>query len=175
MFALMRSIEKHAHIPATFDGDLPSSAFSDGKLPRMVIGQIYMAPGPDGREVPARLSSATVNTSTSEMILGFDNGWICKAPMSEAELEDYKQFPDTFFGIHHQQGGKTESPLELFDFMHDSYKNTAREKLLGWMANASDIAELKNLTHTELSEIYCERCVYSILAAEQKARAGKAE
>lgn len=168
---LMRSMEKHTHIPQTFDGELPSAAFSDGKLPRMLIGQIYMAPGPDGKEVPARLSTATVDTSNGEMLLGFDNGWIVTAPMSQAELHDYKQFPDTFFGTHLQQGQQTETPLELFDFMHESYKNTPKEKFLEWMANASDFADLKNLSQSELSEIYCERCVYTIMA-EQKRKSG---
>jgi hypothetical protein len=165
---LMRSMEKHSQIPQTFDGELPSSAFSDGKVPRMLIGQTYMAPGPGGKEVPARLTSATVDTSSGEMLLGFDNGWVCRAPMSQAELDDYKQFPDTFFGTHLQQGRQTETPLELLDFMHENYKDTPKDKLLEWMANASDIAELKRLTQAELSEIYCERCVYSILAEQQK-------
>ena len=175
MFELMRSIEKHSHIPSTFDGELPSSAFSDGKLPRMQIGQLYMIPGPDGKEVPARLTAATVDTNSGEMILGYDNGWICRAPMSQAERDDYKQFPDTFFGVHHQQGRKTRTPLELFDFMHESYKNTPKEKLLEWMANAADFAELKNLTQSELSEIYCERCVYSIMANQEKRSDPKTE
>ena len=35
MFDLIQSIENHAHIPSTFDGELPSAAFSDGKLPRI--------------------------------------------------------------------------------------------------------------------------------------------
>lgn len=175
IFELMRSIEKHAHIPATFDGELPSTAFSDGKLPPMKIDQMYMAPGPGGQEVPARLSTATVDTSCDEMILGFDNGWICRAPMSKAELDDYKQYPDTFFGTHLQQVRRADTPLELFDFMLESYKNTPKEKLLEWMANASDIAELKNLTQTELSEIYCERCVYSSMADRQRKHGPKAE
>jgi len=59
--------------------------------------------------------------------------------------------------------------------MHESYKNTPKEKLLEWVANASDIAELKNLTQTELSEIYCERCVYSSMADRQRKHGPKAE
>lgn len=180
IFELMRSIEKHAHIPSTFDGELPSSAFSNGKLPRMQIGQIYMAPGPDGNEVPAQLTTATVDTVNREMILAYhdsrrDKAWICRAPMSQAELDDYKQFPDTFFGVHLQQGREARTPLELSDFMCESYKNTPKEKFLGWMANATDFAELKNLTQGELSEIYCERCVYGIMANQQKKSTQKAE
>lgn len=169
IFKLMRSIEMHAHIPKTFDGELSSSAFSDGKLPRKLIGQIYMVSGPDGTEVPARLTTATVDTVNREMILAFhdprtDKAWISKAPMSQAELDDYRQFPDTFFGGYLRQGRKARTSLELYDFMHESYKNTPKEKLLEWLATAADFAELKNLTQTELSEIYCERCVYSITA-----------
>ena len=95
--------------------------------------------------------------------------------MSQAELDDYKKFPDTFFGVHLQQGRKTKTPLELFDFMYESYKNTPKEKLLEWMTNASDFTELNNLTQNELSEIYCERSVYSIVADQQRASALKTE
>ncbi len=175
IFALMKSIGEHTHIPSTFDGDLPSAAFSDGTIPRMQIGQIYTALGLDGKEAPARLSSATVDTSTGEMILGFDNGWINRAPMSQAELEDYKHFPDTFFGVYHQQGRQTKTPLELFDFMHETYKNTPKEKLLEWMASAADIAELRDRSQADLSEIYCERCVYSVMADRAKASQQKLE
>ena len=173
IFELMRSVEKHAHIPSTFDGELPSSAFSDGKLPRKLIGQIYMVSGPDGTEVIARLTTATVDTVNREMILAFhdprtDKAWISKAPMTQAELDDYRQFPDTFFGGYLQQGRKARTPLELYDLMHESYKNTPKEKLLEWMANAADYAELKNLTQLEVSEIYCERCVYSTMADQQR-------
>lgn len=59
--------------------------------------------------------------------------------------------------------------------MYESYENTPKEKLLEWMANASDIAELTNLTHTELSETYCERCVYSRMADQQKESGSKGE
>lgn len=173
VFILMRSIEAHSHLPSTFDGELPSAAFSDGKLPRMQIGKFYLAPGPDGQEVPAQLTTATVDTINREMILAYhdprtDKAWICKAPMSQAELDDYQQFPDTFFGVYLRQGRKARTPIELFDFMHESYKNTPKEKLLEWMANAPDYSELQNLTQPELSEIYCERCVYNISSKQGK-------
>jgi len=149
IFQLMRSIETHSHLPATFDGELPSVTFSDGKLPRMQIGNFYLAPGPDGKEVPAQLTTATVDTENREMILAYhdprtDKAWICKAPMSQAEHEDYTRFPDTFFGIHLRQGRKARTPIELFDFMHESYKNTPKEKLLEWMSNAPDRGGLGN-------------------------------
>jgi hypothetical protein len=169
----MRSIETHSHLPSTFDGELPSSAFSDGKLPRKQIGQFYLVPGPDGNEVPAQLTTATVDTVNREMVLAFhaprtDKAWISKVPMSQAEYEDYLQFPDTFFGVHLRQGRKARTSIELFDFMHESYRNTSKEKLLEWMKDASDFAELEKLTQAELSEVYCERCVYSIVAGQRK-------
>lgn len=175
VFELMRSIEKHSKIPQTFDGELPSTAFSDGKLPPMKIGQVYMAPGHGGQKVPARLSTATVDTSRGEMILGWDNGWITSSLMTKAELDDYEQYPDTFFGTYLQEVRQVGTPLEQFDFMHESYKHTSKEKLLEWMAKASDIAELKNLTQLELSEIYCERCIYSRMVDQQRKSASKAE
>ena len=179
MVALMQSIEKHSHIPSTFHGELPSVAFSNEKVPRMQIGQTYLVPGPHGHEVPAQLTTATVDTTKSEMILAFhdpqtDKAWICKAPMSQTELDDYKRFPDTYFGVHLQQGRRAKTPLELFDFFYESYKNTPKEKLLEWLANASDFVELKNLSQRELSEIYCERMVYGTMTNANATTAQKA-
>jgi len=173
IYSLMQSIEKHIHIPSTFDGDLPSAAFSDGKIPRMQIGQIYLTPGADGIDVPARLTTATVDKTNKQFILAFhdektDRAWITKDPMTEAELEDYTKYPDTFFGSYHPQGRQTKTPMDLFDFMYESYRNTPKEKLLEFMSNAADISQLKELSQQELSEIYCERCVYSIMAQQKK-------
>ena len=168
MVDLMRSMEKHTHIPATFDGELPSVAFSDGQLSHMQIGQTYLVPGPDGDEVSAQLTTATVDTTKGEMILAFhdprtDKSWIGKAPMSQAELDDYKRFPDTYFGVHLQQGRRSETPMELFDFFFESYRNTPKERLLELLGNAADLFELKKLSQKELSEIYCERLVYGAM------------
>jgi len=52
--------------------------------------------------------------------------------------------------------------------MYESYRNTPKEKLLEFMSNAADISQLKELSQQELSEIYCERCVYSIMAQQKK-------
>jgi len=43
-----------------------------------------------------------------------------------------------------------ETPIELFDFMHESYKRTPKEKLLEWMATAADIAGQAVLLHMVL-------------------------
>ncbi|MGQ0811372.1 MAG: hypothetical protein ACT4OO_09130 [Nitrospiraceae bacterium] len=119
-----------------------------------------------------RWTRARWGTHQREMILAChdprtDKAWICKAPMSQTEYEDYGQFPYTFFGVYLRQDRKAHTPIELFDFMHESYKNTPKEKLLEWMANATAYAELKNLTQRELSEIYCERCVYSTMVNQR--------
>jgi hypothetical protein len=88
--------------------------------------------------------------------------------MTEAELEDYTKYPPTFFGSYHPQGRQTKTPMGLFDFMYESYQNTPKEKLLEFMSNAADIGQLKELSQQELSEIYCERCVYSIMSQQRK-------
>lgn len=78
--------------------------------------------------------------------------------------------PDTFFVPR-----KARTSIELFDFMHESYRNTSKEKLLEWMKDASDFAELEKLTQAELSEVYCERCVYSIVAGQKKKETERAQ
>ena len=178
MFELWKSMEKHLHIPSTFDGELPSAAFSDGQTTRMIIGQTYLTPGPDGVEVPARLTTATVDNINGEMVLAFhdprtEKSWISNAPMTPAELEDYKRYPDTFFGIHLEQGGRAESPIELFDFFYKTYRNTPKEKILEWMGTAEDFAQLKELSQKDLSETYCERLIYGIMAQQEAAKKNK--
>jgi hypothetical protein len=123
MFDLIQSIESHSHIPSTFDGDLPSAVFSDGKLLACRSAMSIWRLGQMAR------SSCTVNVC---------DGWISGVAKC-------------FWGMttdgSAKQVRKTRTPLELFDFMHESYKNT-KEKLLEWMATAKDFADLKKLSQS---------------------------
>jgi hypothetical protein len=175
MFHLLRSIREHLHIPATFDGELPSVAFASEPLPRWQLGRPCLVPGPDGRDIVATLTSATVDSATREMIGAFhdpvsDKAWLVRGPLTQAEFEDYRRHPETFFGVYHHQGGKAETPIDLFDFFFESYKSTPKERLLEFLATAQDIEFLKGLSQKELAETYCERLTYSAMTRVEQAK-----
>ena len=49
------------------------------------------------------------------------------------------------------------TPLELFELLHETYRNTPKEKLLEFLKGAPDLADLSTLPHDELVLVYCER------------------
>lgn len=162
IFELLKSIEEHRDIPATFGGELPSEVFASGQPPKIRIGGVYLVPGPDGNEVPARITTATV--MDGKAICGFhdpatDNAWLGTFEMTPEELADYHKYRDTYFGVHHPQGRRAETAVELFDFFCEAYQETPKEKLLELLAGASDIEWLRELGQKELVEMLCERYV----------------
>ncbi|MBZ0070807.1 MAG: SEC-C domain-containing protein [Gammaproteobacteria bacterium] len=163
MHQLLESIKRHSEIPVTFDGTASELAFS-GQANRLVIGEKYLVPDSKGVERPGKLTTATVSEEQSVAFLAhqLDNGEsvIGTVRLSPEELAAYKRHPDTFFGIEIKAGRKAQTPLELFDFFMDGYRETPRERLLEFMANRPDFDELKKLSREELTEIYAEGCVY---------------
>ncbi len=167
MFQLLKSIDQYRDIPSTFGGELPSEAFSTGQRARIRIGGVYLVPGPDGKEVPARITTATV--MSGKAMCGFHdensgNAWLGTFDLTPEELADYEKHPDTYFGVHLQQGRRAETAIELFDFFFESYRNTSREKLLEFLADAPDLESLKGLEQKDLAEILCERYVLHAIA-----------
>lgn len=171
MHQLLESIRLHSAIPTTFDGTPPELAFSE-QPPRLVVGEMYLVPDANGVERPGRLTSATVVETESKAYLvhQLDSGEsvIGTVPLTPEELAAYKRHPDTFFGVEIRAPRKTESPLELFDFMMDSYRNTPRERLLELMADHPDIEKLRGLSKEDLTEIYAERVTYSIMQKSEQ-------
>lgn len=169
LFQLLKSMEQHRDIPSTFEGELPSEAFGTGQPPRIKIGGTYLVPGPDGKEVPAEITTAIVQGDKA-MCAFFDRAtgraWLGTFPMTPEELADYRDHPDTYFGVHQKQGRKVETSIELFDFFFDSYKDTPRHRLLELLANAPDIDELRKLDQRDLAEIYSERQTYGAIAQD---------
>ena len=167
MYQLMSSIRTHYDIPATFDGEIPEFAFGDA-TPRLRIGHKYLVPDADGTEVVGILTDATVLQSESTAYgtykLADGRSIIVAAPLIAAELAAYQRHPDTFFGITKQQAKRIDDPLELFDFLYATYRQSSREKLLEFMAGSPDIEELKVKETSELAITYCERLVYATIA-----------
>ena len=169
MHRLAVSIRTHAHPPSTFDGEIPEFAFRKS-TERLLVGQRYLVPDAEGREQPGILTTAMVSESEKvaycNFILNSGVSVIVTCPMSESEIAACKQYPDTFFGAFIQAGKKIESPLEFYDTLFEIYKTTPQERLLQFMAGASDHESLKTLSQQELASIYCERLVYGAMVRQ---------
>jgi len=171
MFALMNSMRTHYEIPATFDGQMPELAFgSEGEVPRLQFGRWYLVPMGDGREVPGRLYDGIIDES-QKMALGCyqlatGEHITATSPISDAELEAYKRYPDTFFGAIRQPSRRWNTLVELCDFFYETYKDTPREKALEWLADAHDYERLKTLSQNDLAVTMCERWAWSAFNKE---------
>jgi hypothetical protein len=167
IFDLEKSMIDHTFLPSTFDGQLPSAAFGDGKTPRLLIGQRYLVPDSDGQEIPGVLEDAVVITNERQAygIYKLDNGKriIATSPLTPEELEDYQRHPDTFFGVYKRVPGRSENPIDLFDFFYETYKDTPRERLLEFIKDAPDFEYFKGLPPKDLAEAVCERWVYNVI------------
>jgi hypothetical protein len=168
MHDLMRSMEDHSSVPSTFDGDLPEYAFGKAST-RIRIGERYMVPDAQGIHRPAEVTSAVVMESqrSAFCIVKYDDGSAatCTMPLSDEELDAWRQHPDTFFGVVGQRTKPLNGALEVYDFFHGSCKGSTKEALLEAMKGASDIQYLATLTQPELASIRAERLAYGILAA----------
>lgn len=175
MMALIDSIRTHYEIPATFDGELPSSLTTNGSPTRLRIGQHYLVPDETGTEVPGRLVSATVMQSEKAAYgiyeLGDGRKIIATCPLSPEELEDYRSYPDTFFDAITPVASKASTFVEKCDFLFSTYQHSTRDKLLEFMQNAQDIEYLRTLSQRELAIIYCERMAIAMGALENERRA----
>ncbi|WP_420473639.1 YecA family protein [Noviherbaspirillum sp. ST9] len=161
IFAIMDSLRQHRNPPATFDGEIPEFAFGNADdRTRLLIGQRYTIPGPDGACRVGVLTSALVDEAKSVAMAAFyyDDGGadIQSVPLTAAELNAWRQHPNTFFG-RTENSPRIEDPLDLYDFMLTSYSKTPAERLLECLANAPDVAQLRGLSQPQLASIYAER------------------
>jgi len=173
MVKLIESMREQNTIPVTFDGDIPEFAFNkDLQGKRLLIGHKYLLPGKDGKEIVGILETATISEpekkSYGSYLLEDGTRAIYTAPVTESEIEAYKKYPDTFFGVPRTQGRKTENALEFYDFMYDAYKHTPRERLLEFVKDWPNAEELKKLDTEELRIVYCENCTYSAMRDKKK-------
>ena len=174
MVKLITSMREQDSIPATFDGDIPEFAFNkDLQEKRLLIGNKYLLPGKDGKDVIGILESATLS-EPEKLVYGaylLEDGTraILTCPVSDQEIEAYRKYPDTFFGVPRHQGRKIDDPLELYDFFYDVYKKTNRDRLLEFMKSWPNFEEIQKLSDKELAETYCESLVYAAMRDQAQA------
>ena len=161
IFAIMESLRNHREPPATFDGEIPEFAFGDAASnTRLLIGQRYSIPGPGGISRTGVLTDACVDEAQSRAMAAFyfdnDQAEIHAVPLTPAEMNAWRKFPETFFG-RTKPKPQINDPLDLYDFLLTSYSKTPKERLLELFAEAPDIAQLRDLSQPELASIYSER------------------
>ena len=156
-------------IPITFDGEVPEIAFGDAER-RFIIGHRHQLD--DG--VVGTLASGLVMESEKQAYLVYnsDDGrsLIYTAELSDAELAAYQAHPETFFGRVVKQGGNIDQPIDMFEFMLDSYKESSRDTLLDFFKDSSDLEELKNLSDDELHLVHAERSTLGAMRQVRKSQ-----
>ena len=54
--------------------------------------------------------------------------------------------------------------------MHGTYKDTPRDKILEWLKNAPDVAELAKLSNEDLRLVHIKRCVAGMVKKARKSQ-----
>lgn len=164
VLALLKSLGEHSHVPVTFDGEVAPFAFNTQEN-RLLIGQRYVLPS-EGGEAVGELIDAHVlpNTKQAFCMLRLDDGKMVMGsfPLSDVELAAYRASPRTFFGVLREEQ-KAKSPVEVYDWIYNSYKHNSKEHFLKLLEGAPDHAELVSRSQPELAKIFAERTVYSIM------------
>lgn len=166
MTALIESMKTHYQIPATFDGELPSTLTRGIGAARLKFGESYAIPNEQGTLHAGRFYNATVDPKSGTMHGAFElndgSHVIAVDTLSPEELAEYRQYPDTYFGEVLKPGGKCESFVDWCDWLFETYQHTPRAKLLEFMANAQDIEQLKTLDQRDLAIVYSERLASAV-------------
>jgi hypothetical protein len=161
MYRLIESMKVHSDLPSTFDGQHPEFAFDiDAARRRWLVGNEYLVPGPGDEEVLAQLQSATATPETKTMhgvFLAKGTNFIVQSPMTEAEIAAYKRSPETFFGVVQNVTRQAKDTIELAEFFHENYKNTAKDRLLALLKDHPAIEMLRNFSQNDLAIFISEQ------------------
>jgi hypothetical protein len=159
MHGLMRSIAEHSRISSTFDGELDVYAH-EGSPVRVMVGSRYLFPTKNGKHRVGLVTSAEVLEGESNaycaVTFGADEpSAIYDYPLSKAELAEYQQHKETFFGVR-SLSRVAKTPLDLYDFVLETYQRSSKEKLLELMKTWPDQERLMALEQSELASMYAE-------------------
>jgi hypothetical protein len=166
LYRLVGALAK-MEVPNTFDGTAASRAFTrPGE--RLLVGECYVVPGPDGRPVVGRMTQGLVMDRAAEaaavLELGDGRNLIYKMPLTPAEIETYRASPETFFGVPQHVGKQIDNPLDLYLWMLSVYRKTPKSRLLELLQGHPKQSQLLDLPQDELAKILCEGYVHSTIA-----------
>jgi hypothetical protein len=161
-----RSLENYLRFPVTFDGKLPSESL--GQLSkRVVIGRTYCFEDVGGKDIVGVVTAAVMDEAKKEAVIavtepGSNTSQLLRAPMSDAEVAEYKEYGAAYFGDVKAEPTKPKDKFELFEWLMETQKAMPREKILDWFKASPNIAELAQMGDEELRMAYCEALVAAI-------------
>jgi hypothetical protein len=162
MHALIESMKIHGDPPSTFDGQHPEFVFGKhvSRDARWLVGNEYLVPGPNNKEVMAQLQSGTAVPEEKAMYGVFvagDKNFIVKAPMTDLEIEVYRRIPETFFGVIQYVTRQASDSFQLAEFFYENYKDTPKATLFEWLKEHPAIERLRGFTQKDLAIFVCEQ------------------
>lgn len=168
VFDLLESLKRFSKIPATFDGEVEDVSFGKVKK-RYVIGSYYDLPLNENKgTVNGRLKDATVTEHDGGVYLVFETlggDLIFRDQLTDDELNAYKQHPDTFFGVIQKKSRKINTPLEIYDFLYEAYKDSPKETFLQFMKESPRLKEFEMLGRESLVDLYCQHMAMKMFNA----------
>jgi hypothetical protein len=169
--AIGQSIDHYLRFPATFDGRLPSESFGRSTS-RVVIGETYFFADVGEGGITGTVTAACVDEGKKEAVIGITDGagrsQTLRLPMSDADLAEYAEFSDAYFGRLLPGPTKPKDNFELFEWFMATHKTMPRAKMLAWFSAAPDLAELEKLSDEDLRIAYCEALVAAVEAKTSK-------
>lgn len=152
--SFLQSMMEHQDLPSTFDGSIPGL---DGNVDRLVIGRSY--------ELDEAVSGVLVDACVVEdqkkamAVFRRSDGTqaITFVPMSDSEIQAWKRYPETFFGVMRDPQKGISNALELYDFFLRSYRESSKETLLEQISQGHDVSAIKDLTQEEIAKFWAER------------------
>jgi hypothetical protein len=158
-FRIAEMFPSFAKFPATFDGSLPSEAFG-GSHNRVIIGETYLFPAPDGGWVAGKVTATSVDEVGSKVIIGIEGhdgrSALYQQLMSAAELADYRANRESYFGRVQQVSRKITDRFEFFEWLVEAHKKASRVELLDRYRDRPDFESVYRLTDQDLLLLYCE-------------------
>lgn len=136
-------------------------------------GARYVVPDADGAEKQGVLVDAMVMEAWRAVAGQYrlDDGRIimCRTPISGDEMEIYKASPSTFFGVIKRAPKGIQTPMDMFDFLHQEFSKLSAEKLQEKMAAWPEPEKRVGMSQADLADHYCERMATKMwLDAENK-------
>ena len=156
---IVETLTTYPRIPNHFDSDFPPTEPN-----RIKIGMRYefVDAGVLGIVTAAHVS---VDQKRIYLTVQAEDGTasILSETMSDYELEVYRQFPETYFGVVQEVPRNTKDPLEFFERLVEIHRTYPRESLLKMAKGAPDINDLEKLDDLELVLEFCERLSNNIM------------
>ena len=98
------------------------------------------------------------------------SNFISTVPLTDAELADYRQFGDSYFGKEDHGSHVANDEFELFAWLMEVNATVPRERLLTWLGPTHE-PYASSLSDEDLLTYYCEGIV-ATMAAHSASKGG---